>query len=100
MAAIRRCEDVLQRYCVNGTCLPVVKECDGHRDCVDGSDEDNCTPPRPLCRPDELECGDVTVSCIFRGTVCDGVDNCVDGFDENFCSKCLSVCLSVCVRVG
>lgn len=28
--------------CSDGTCINLVKECDGVRDCVDNSDENNC----------------------------------------------------------
>ena len=97
--AVRRCEEVFRSSCVDGTCLPIVMKCDGHKDCVDGSDEENCAPSWPPCRPDEIECGGVSGDCVFKGHLCDGVDNCIDGSDEN-CSKsvvCLSVCLSVLV---
>ena len=89
--AVRKCEEVLLSSCVDGICLPVVAECDGHRDCVDGSDEEKCPPPKPPCRPDEVVCGGVDGGCVSKGSICDGVDDCIDSSDEN-CSKYL--CLS------
>jgi len=97
--AVRRCEETFQSSCVDGTCLPVVKECDGHRDCVDGSDEEDCVPLQPLCRPDEIGCGGVGDGCVFKGYLCDGVDNCIDGSDEN-CSKSVVCTMSVCLSIS
>ncbi|MBN3311182.1 LRP4 protein, partial [Amia calva] len=66
--------------------------CDGERDCVDGSDEDDC--PRRCTDPDNFECNDGT--CIERLLVCDGKPQCADHSDEDRCQKPVMDCVNPC----
>jgi len=93
--AVKKCATPLQYSCVdNTTCLPAVVKCDGHVDCVDQSDEEDCPPLQQLCRPDEMECGGVSGGCVFLGDVCNGLEDCHNGIDEEDCCKC--VCVRLC----
>ncbi|CAI5451951.1 unnamed protein product [Caenorhabditis angaria] len=67
------------------TCIHLSKRCDGHADCADGEDENNC----PSCARDEFACVK-DGHCISATKRCDGVaDDCEDGsnLDEIGCSK-------------
>ncbi|CAI2354616.1 unnamed protein product [Caenorhabditis sp. 36 PRJEB53466] len=67
------------------SCIHVSKRCDGHADCADGEDENNC----PSCARDEFACVK-SDHCIPANKRCDGVaDDCDDGsnLDEIGCSK-------------
>ncbi|CAB3396950.1 unnamed protein product [Caenorhabditis bovis] len=67
------------------TCIHMSKRCDGHSDCADGEDENNC----PSCARDEFACVK-SGHCIPANKRCDGVaDDCEDGsnLDEIGCSK-------------
>uniref|UniRef100_A0A8R1DND3 Chitin-binding type-2 domain-containing protein n=1 Tax=Caenorhabditis japonica TaxID=281687 RepID=A0A8R1DND3_CAEJA len=67
------------------SCIHVSKRCDGHADCADGEDENNC----PSCARDEFACVK-SEHCIPANKRCDGVaDDCEDGsnLDEIGCSK-------------
>ncbi|CAJ0946666.1 unnamed protein product, partial [Mesorhabditis belari] len=66
-------------------CLPLIKRCDGHSDCADGDDENNC----PSCQRDEFACVK-SGQCIPAAQRCDGnPDDCGDGtnLDEIGCSR-------------
>uniref|UniRef100_A0A3Q0RB74 Corin, serine peptidase n=1 Tax=Amphilophus citrinellus TaxID=61819 RepID=A0A3Q0RB74_AMPCI len=71
--------------CRSGRCVLASKRCDGHLDCDDHSDEDNCG-----CTERALwECPGSTV-CIKASMICDGFPDCPQLVDEANC--CKAVC--------
>ncbi|CAJ1071213.1 low-density lipoprotein receptor-related protein 2-like isoform X1 [Xyrichtys novacula] len=69
-----------QWQCDDGHCIPDVWRCDGGGDCLDGSDEMDCT----ACPPGQFSCVD-TVGCVDMSARCDGQIQCPTGSDEENC---------------
>ena len=90
--------------CPNFICIDKLWVCDHDKDCIDGSDEKNCTYLNPTTPgPNTTEIADVdhssvpnfcpdswyrcnTDQCIPLEWYCDGNPDCPDGSDELHCS--------------
>ncbi|RWS23424.1 low-density lipoprotein receptor-related protein 4-like protein, partial [Leptotrombidium deliense] len=67
--------------CANGTgCYNAWFLCDGHKDCLDGSDETGCETG---CQTNEFRCGGG--QCLHVSFKCDGIPDCPDKSDEVNC---------------
>uniref|UniRef100_A0A4W6E5T0 Low density lipoprotein receptor-related protein 2b n=1 Tax=Lates calcarifer TaxID=8187 RepID=A0A4W6E5T0_LATCA len=69
--------------CDEGRCRPNSFRCDGIVDCVDKTDEANCTDTGATCSPRAFTCNNK--HCILSSWRCDGMDDCGDGSDEVNC---------------
>ncbi|KAM8744391.1 uncharacterized protein AB9X84_018373 isoform 3-T3 [Acanthopagrus schlegelii] len=65
-----------QWQCDDGGCIPDIWRCDGDGDCLDGSDEMDCTG--------QFSCVD-SVGCVNASARCDGQIQCPTGSDEENC---------------
>ncbi len=68
-------------YCNSGEDITVLKACDFHVDCQDGSDETLCV--HPACMWGKFQCNDG--QCIDLQEKCDLKNDCLDGTDEKDC---------------
>ena len=71
----------------NRYCLPLAWKCDGESDCIDGSDEANCSSN--ACESWQFQCANKR--CIMKSWVCDGDNDCHDGSDESNCTATTTV---------
>uniref|UniRef100_A0A8D8Y150 Very low-density lipoprotein receptor n=1 Tax=Cacopsylla melanoneura TaxID=428564 RepID=A0A8D8Y150_9HEMI len=67
--------------CPSGECVHKSYQCNGVRDCKDGSDERDCP-----CKIYEFQCSS-DKHCIHLNHVCNGYADCQDGSDEMSCSS-------------
>ncbi|XP_068217563.1 low-density lipoprotein receptor-like [Palaemon carinicauda] len=67
--------------CCNGDCIPSSKRCNGYPECIDQSDEYECT-----CSPEEFRC-QRDGQCIDSRKKCDGRTDCSDGSDKLGCTQ-------------
>ncbi|XP_041123031.1 low-density lipoprotein receptor-related protein 2 [Polyodon spathula] len=69
--------------CDEGRCVPNWYKCDGIKDCLDNTDEANCTSHGETCSPTAFTCENRR--CLPQYWRCDGEDDCGDGSDEANC---------------
>ncbi|XP_067677199.1 low-density lipoprotein receptor-related protein 4-like [Haliotis asinina] len=79
----RVCREGAEFEC-DDQCVPNHWRCDHDKDCVDGSDEINCSDK--TCPPEYVYCASHN-ACISADWWCDGERDCDDGSDEHNCDN-------------
>ncbi|XP_078324342.1 low-density lipoprotein receptor-related protein 1-like isoform X2 [Crassostrea virginica] len=80
---ITKCS-LLDFLCHDGSkCISMVQTCNGIKDCVDGSDEDERVCQKEHCGSQFFTCANY--QCIPFGKHCDRTLDCLDGSDEKDC---------------
>lgn len=77
-----------QFRCRNGDCVSGSAHCNGHRECSDNSDEEDCSDPampQQRCHSSQFRCDNG--QCISAYAHCDGYVDCADSSDERYCRK-------------
>ena len=67
--------------CPGSYCVPFHRVCDGHRDCINGEDEEQCD--EYICK-NFLRCSGSRI-CVHPTHVCDGINHCPNADDEMLC---------------
>ncbi|KAL8614881.1 hypothetical protein ACOMHN_042839 [Nucella lapillus] len=77
------CRGALTFRCADGSCIQSEWVCDTDNDCLDHSDEVNCTTD--CTGPHQFRCGDSR--CVASEYRCDGTKDCADNEDELHCDQ-------------
>uniref|UniRef100_A0A8C1U7X5 Very low-density lipoprotein receptor n=1 Tax=Cyprinus carpio TaxID=7962 RepID=A0A8C1U7X5_CYPCA len=80
-----------QFKCDDGSCIHGSRQCNGFRDCADGTDEVNCKNLTQCNGPDQFKCR--SGECIEMSKVCNKVRDCADWSDEPIKECNMNECL-------